>query len=91
MPYGQALILDLLKDNLATHERKAWIHSQGAFTRYPFQANTKGLPGQDGRRMRRGLSWDHTPAARARDEPDFLSWSRATFGDGITRRFMRPL
>ncbi|PIR15650.1 MAG: protoporphyrinogen oxidase, partial [Elusimicrobia bacterium CG11_big_fil_rev_8_21_14_0_20_64_6] len=42
--YGKALILDLLKDNLAAHERKAWIYSRGAFTRYPFQANTKGLP-----------------------------------------------
>jgi protoporphyrinogen oxidase len=43
-PYGKALILDLLKDNVASHERRAWIYSSGAWTRYPFQANTRGLP-----------------------------------------------
>ncbi len=89
-PHGQALILDLLKDNLATHERKAWIYSQGAFTRYPFQANTKGLPAATIAECVAGfLETVHRPRPLAR-APDFLSWSRATFGDGITRRFMRP-
>lgn len=89
-PSGQALILDLLKDNLATHERKAWIYSQGAFTRYPFQANTHGLPPAIVAECVAGfLETVHRPRALAR-APDFLSWSRATFGDGITRRFMRP-
>lgn len=88
--YGQALILDLLKDNLATHERKAWIYSSGAFTRYPFQANTKGLPPAIVAECVAGfLQTVHRPTALP-SAPDFLSWSRATFGDGITRRFMKP-
>lgn len=88
--YGQALILDLLKDNLATHARKAWIYSQGAFTRYPFQANTKGLPTKTVVECVAGfLETVHRPRPLAKN-PDFLSWSRATFGDGITRRFMTP-
>lgn len=88
--YGQALILDLLKDNLSVHERKAWICSSGAFTRYPFQANTKGLPPETVAECVAGfLETVHRPRPLARN-PDFLSWSRATFGDGITRRFMRP-
>ncbi|MEQ1917965.1 MAG: FAD-dependent oxidoreductase [Elusimicrobiota bacterium] len=88
--YGQALILDLLKDNLASHERKAWIYSQGAFTRYPFQANTKGLPSETVADCVAGfLATVHRPKPLDRN-PDFLSWSRATFGEGITRRFMRP-
>ena len=41
---GKNLILDLLKDNVATIERRAWIFSKNAYTRYPFQANTRGLP-----------------------------------------------
>jgi protoporphyrinogen oxidase len=89
-PYGKALILDLLKDNVASHERKAWIYSQGAFTRYPFQANTKGLPPETVAECLAGfLETVHRPRPLAQN-PDFLSWSRATFGDGITRRFMRP-
>ena len=89
-PYGKALILDLLKNNLASHERKAWIYSSGAFTRYPFQANTKGLPSAAVVECLAGfLETVHRPRALPQN-PDFLSWSRATFGDGITRRFMRP-
>ncbi|MBI4060861.1 MAG: FAD-dependent oxidoreductase [Elusimicrobia bacterium] len=89
-PYGRSLILDLLKGNLATHERKAWIYSQGAFTRYPFQANTRGLPASTVAECVAGfLETVHRPRLLTRN-PDFLSWSRATFGDGITRRFMRP-
>lgn len=88
--YGQALILDLLKGNLAAHERKAWIYSSGAFTRYPFQANTKGLPPGIVAECAAGfLETVHRPRPLA-PNPDFLSWSRATFGDGITRRFMKP-
>lgn len=88
--YGQALILDLLKGNLASHERKAWIYSQKAYTRYPFQANTKGLPAATVAECVAGfLETVHRPRATPQD-PDFLSWCRAQFGDGITRRFMRP-
>lgn len=88
--YGKSLILDLLKDNLAAHERKAWIYSRGAFTRYPFQANTKGLPPAIVAECVAGfLETVHRPRELP-GSPDFLSWSRATFGDGITRRFMQP-
>jgi len=88
--YGQALILDLLKDNLISHERKAWIYSQNTYTRYPFQANTKGLPPATVAECVAGfLETVHRPVPLDRNI-DFLSWSRATFGEGITRRFMRP-
>src|SRR4051812_39961343 len=41
--YGKRLVLDLLGDNVAVHERSSWIYSRGVHTRYPFQANTYGL------------------------------------------------
>lgn len=89
-PYGKKLILDLLGSNVATHERRAWIHSQGADTRYPFQANVRGLPPATVLDCVSGfLETVHRPRALA-PNPDFLSWCRATFGDGITRRFMKP-
>lgn len=89
-PYGKKLILDLLGDNVATHERRAWIWSQGAYTKYPFQANTKGLPSSAVTDCVAGfLETVHRPRALAKN-PDFLSWSRATFGDGVTKHFMAP-
>ena len=89
-PYGKKFILDLLKDNVATHERRAWIYSQGVYTRYPFQANVRGLPKAAVLECVAGfLETVHRPRALA-PNPDFLSWCRATFGDGITRRFMKP-
>jgi len=88
--YGQKLILDLLAGNHASHERKAWIYSSGAFTRYPFQANTKGLsPAIVAECVAGFLETVHRPRTVPAGA-DFLSWSRATFGDGITRRFMKP-
>jgi protoporphyrinogen oxidase len=88
--YGQAFILDLLKENVAAHERRAWIYSRGVHTRYPFQANTRGLPRAVVADCVAGLlETVHRPRALG-PSPDFLSWSRATFGDGITRHFMKP-
>lgn len=88
-PYGKKLILSLLGDNVAVHDRRAFIWSKGAFTKYPFQANTRGLPPWVVTDCVAGfLETVHRP--RAPKAPDFLSWSRATFGEGITRHFMRP-
>jgi protoporphyrinogen oxidase len=87
--YGKDFVLGLLKDNVAVHERRAWIWSRGVHTRYPFQANTRGLPPDVVADCVAGfLETVHRP--RAPEAGDFLSWSRATFGDGITRHFMRP-
>jgi protoporphyrinogen oxidase len=89
-PYGKDLILDLLAGNSAAHDRRAWIHSRGVDTRYPFQANVKGLPPRVVADCVAGfLETVHRPRALPR-KPDFLSWSRATFGEGITRHFMKP-
>ncbi len=89
-PGGRALIEDLLRGNLAVHERRAWIYSRGVHTRYPFQAYTHGLAPAVVLDCVAGfletLHRPKTPPARE----DFLSWSRATFGEGITRHFMRP-
>jgi len=34
----------LVSDNLHWQQREAWIYSKHAYTRYPFQAATFGLP-----------------------------------------------
>jgi len=89
-PYGRKLILRLLAGNLSLRERSSWIHSHGVFTRYPFQANTFGLP--------RGVVEDcvalfaksrYRPA-RLGKAPSFERWCLAAFGEGISRHFMFP-
>ena len=37
-------LMDKLKVDMEIRERNAWIVSHGSMTRYPFQANTFGLP-----------------------------------------------
>jgi len=89
-PYGTSLVQDLLEGNLGLHERRAAIFSQGVLTRYPFQANTHGLPRKTVVDCVAGfLETVHRPRTLPPD-PDFISWSKASFGDGITRYFMRP-
>jgi UDP-galactopyranose mutase len=43
-PYVQDLYRLLLGDNVHWQEREAWIHSNGVYTRYPFQGALHGLP-----------------------------------------------
>src|SRR5437773_817034 len=43
-PYTLDLIPKLLGNNIVKNARNAWIYSSGTYTRYPFQANTYGLP-----------------------------------------------
>jgi len=89
-PYGKALILDLLKSNVAVHRRDTWVYSHGTYSRYPFQANTKGLPDKVVEDCVVGfMKTVHRPAP-LRPSPSFKEWSLATFGEGISRHFMFP-
>jgi protoporphyrinogen oxidase len=88
--YGTKLITSLLGRNWAVHERRAAIHSHGVLTRYPFQANVFGLPQKVVDECVTGfLKTVHRPQALPKN-PSFLAWSRATFGEGISRHFMIP-
>lgn len=91
-PYGKKLVLDLLRGNLASHERSSWIYSAGATTRYPFQANTFGLPDRVIEDCLTGFfKTIHRPASRPpAPRPSFRDWSLRQFGEGISRHFMFP-
>src|SRR4051812_47946356 len=45
-PYTRKLITKLLNNNFYRCQRNAQIFSNGVYTRYPYQANTNGLPDQ---------------------------------------------
>lgn len=89
-PYGKKLILDLLAGNWRLHQRSSWIFSQGVYTRYPFQANTYGLPWRAVEDCAAGfLRTVHRPESLPQGA-SFRDWSLRTFGEGISRHFMFP-
>jgi protoporphyrinogen oxidase len=89
--YGKKLILDLLGENVATHERSSWIYSRGTYTRYPYQANTYGLPDRVVEDCVVGfLKTVHRPGRPLGPKPSFKAWCLKQFGPGISRHFMFP-
>ncbi len=89
-PYVQALIPDLLGDNIHWQTRESWVYSKGVFTRYPFQANTYGLPVEVVKECLLGLI-DATYASQDGPPPaNFEEWIVRTFGQGIADHVMLP-
>ncbi|MBI4376028.1 MAG: FAD-dependent oxidoreductase [Elusimicrobia bacterium] len=88
--YGKKLVLELLQGNLALHQRSSWIYSRGIYTRYPFQANTHGLPSKVIDECLLGFFKTlHRPDSVPRG-PSFRDWCLRTFGAGICKHFMFP-
>ena len=81
-------LLDRTGANLRTHQREAWIQSFGALTRYPFQANTFGLPIPIVKDCLLGFienEFKDRDAIR-----HYEDWIQFMFGKGIARHFMVP-
>ena len=92
--YAFKLFKKLLKDNINFRNRDAWVYSKNIYTRYPFQANTYGLPKDVIMECIIGLI-DAT-LRQAQDNGNgkvpehFEDWMGATFGKGIVKHFMKP-
>lgn len=92
-PYTLKLIPTLLGDNLALHQRRAWIYSHHTYTRYPFQANTFGLPQSVIRDCLNGMVdalLENRPAPTGLDPESLRSWVLRTFGKGFAKHFFFP-
>lgn len=92
-PYTLKLIPNLLGDNLALHQRRAWIYSHHAQTRYPFQANTFGLPKNVVQDCVKGFvdaQLAAAPAPGGREPESLKSWVLRTFGKGFAKHFFFP-
>ena len=94
-PEMRALVLSLHgAENFVEVERLSRVWSHGAYTLYPFQANTFGLPPEVVKDCVMGAI--EAQAARPAelslaDEPErFDDWVRCYFGEGIARHFMIP-
>jgi protoporphyrinogen oxidase len=80
------LLEEVLGDDLEEHERSSYVRVAGRWVPYPFQNNLRHLAADDAYDCLVGL----IDAPGASGTSDFGAWMEATFGPGITRRFMRP-
>ena len=90
--YVRKLVHRLLKGNLIAHRRRAWVYSKGRYTRYPFQANTYGLPVEVAADCLLGFieakkRYHITASTRYKN---FEDWILRNFGRGIAAHFMLP-
>ncbi len=86
-PETISLLKKLLGRDLAKVNRKAWIHAYSSYIPFPFQANLYALPPKQRAECVKGfLARKEDPKAQV----NFLRWSLATYGKGITKHFMQP-
>jgi protoporphyrinogen oxidase len=70
-------------------QRRSAVFSHGVYTRYPFQANTFGLPPEVAYECLSGFLEAHF-ASEKPEANDFESYCLAHFGAGISKHFMLP-
>jgi protoporphyrinogen oxidase len=88
-PDTRALALSWIGPDHLEIERRSMIWSNGVYTRYPFQANTFGLPPQVAYECLHGFLKTHFN----KDHPEprnFEEFCLQHFGEGISRHFMIP-
>ena len=85
----RAEVLDWIGPDHLQIQRRSVIWSNGVYTRYPFQANTYGLPPEVAYECLQGFIAAHFAAPRP--EPrNFEEFCLSHFGAGISRHFMIP-
>jgi len=85
----RAEVLDWIGPDHLQIQRRSVVWSNGVYTRYPFQANTFGLPPQVAYDCVQGFLAAHF----AKDKPtptNFEEFCLNHFGEGISRHFMIP-
>jgi protoporphyrinogen oxidase len=85
----RAEVLDWLDGDCREIARRSVIFSNGVYTRYPFQANTFGLPPDVAYECVLGFVRAHF-AKDAPEPKNFEEFCLQHFGPGITRHFMVP-
>ena len=88
-PNMRDLALTLLGDNVATIERHSMVWSHKRFTRYPYQANTFGLPPNVAYECVMGFleAQRHPPS---RPPANFEQFCLQQFGQGFSQHFLIP-
>lgn len=85
--YVKSLVEKLLKNNLATKIRKAFIYIYGKYVEYPFEANLSELP-------KKVIEECILTAIDAKENPkdyhNFHEWIENILGKGVAKHYMIP-
>ena len=81
-----ALLDEIMGDDVFEHERSSFVRLGDVRVPYPFQNNLRYLGPERALECLLGLA----EASGADPDSDFATWMESTFGPGITRLFMRP-
>ncbi len=73
---------------LENKRRQAWIYSYGVLTKYPFQANTFGLPVKIIKECLAGFT--RAIAKKQENYGNYEDWIYGVFGKGIAKNFYLP-
>lgn len=88
-PDLRAMALGFIGDDWLEVDRRSRVFSHGTYTRYPFQANTYGLPPDVAYECLSGFVNAHF--AQHEGEPrNFEEFCLRHFGEGISKHFMIP-
>ena len=87
--YAKRLVNSLLSDLLQKHKRNAWVYSHDVYTKYPFQANTFGLPLKIVKKCILGM-FKASRRGVQKNDSSLYDWMIDNFGKGITKYFMYP-
>ena len=82
-------VLDWIGPDHLQVQRRSVIWSNGVYTRYPFQANTYGLPPTVAYECLQGFIAAHFNPSKP-EPKNFEEFCLAHFGEGISRHFMIP-
>jgi protoporphyrinogen oxidase len=90
-PHTRALLRRVLPGGLVRIPRRSTVYSHRTYTRYPFQANTFGLPPKVVKECVLGFLGAPARGQAEGEEPtNFEEWVYHRFGSGIARHFMIP-
>ena len=81
-------LMEEIEADMVVKNRDAWIVSHGSMTRYPFQANTYGLPINIVKDCLLGFI-NNSFSDRSKIN-NYRDWIYFMFGDGIAKHFMIP-
>ncbi len=88
-PAIRSLVLQWIEGGVLEIERQSRVYSHGVYTRYPFQANTFGLPKDVAFRCVRDFVVAHFAAEKPTPK-SFEDFCRIHFGAAISDTFMVP-
>jgi protoporphyrinogen oxidase len=86
----RAWIQDLLPGRLLEIERRSRVFSHGVYTRYPYQANTFGLPPRVAYECLAGYLAARGAEASRGEPRTFEEFCLKYFGEGFSKHFMIP-